>query len=213
MKKFGIDSYERYWEERCTAKHYQFTSVHRKIIDVAKELLGNGTARVLDCGVGPGHVFKSLSENHETFGLEISRKVFELYDFNVENITIWDLNQGLPDYEEKMDLVIASRIIHHLKKPYEFIEHVKSVLRKDGWFIGVIPNICYYHYRLRFLLGEFPQISSAHVNMQTGPDFEKMITDAGFLLHKLVTPKRTLRAKLWPTVFSQDLVYVFRKIP
>jgi SAM-dependent methyltransferase len=212
MKKFGIDSYEQYWDNRCAARHYKFTSVHHKIIDIVRELLGEKTARVLDCGVGPGHVYNALSADYKTFGLEISRKAFDLYDFNTENIKLWDLNKGLPVFDEKMDLVIASRIIHHLGKPASFIEQVRDVLLDNGWFIGVIPNICYYRHRLKYLFGKFPPVSSAHVTLQTGPDFQQMVTNSGLLLHKLTTPKRTLRAKLWPTVFSQDLVYVFKKI-
>ena len=213
MKKFGIDNYDRYWEKRCADKHYQFTEVHRTIIRIAKEILGDKKARILDCGVGPGHVFKELSKFYDTFGIEISQKAFGLYNFNTDNIIVRDLNTGMPEFTEKIDLVIASRIIHHLNDPRLFIEQVKQILKEDGWFMGVIPNICYYRHRLKFLMGKFPPISGAHVNFQTGPDFQNMVTGAGFSLCKLTTPKHTIRAKLWPTVFSQDLIYVFKKVP
>jgi SAM-dependent methyltransferase len=211
MGRFGVSDYDQYWEDRFADEHYQFTEVHRKIIATAREILGNRKARVLDCGVGPGHVFKALSENYDTFGIEISEKAFELYDLDTKNITVWDLNNGLPDYPEKMDLVIASRIVHHIEDPLHFIKHIRDVTKTDGWFMGIIPNICYYHHRLKFLIGKFPPISRAHVNFQTGPDFESMVTRAGFRLHKLTTPKKTVRAKLRPTLFSQDLIYVFQK--
>jgi SAM-dependent methyltransferase len=203
--------YDRYWEDRVDKGHYQCTDVHRAIIDTVVSLLGSRGARILDCGVGPGHVFRNLGERYDAYGIEISTKAFDLYDFNTENITIGDLNEGLPSYPERMDLVIASRIVHHLKDPVRFVEQVRDILRGGGWFIGVIPNICYYHHRLKFLLGAFPPISGAHVNFQTGPDFQRMVESAGFRLHRLTTPKNTIRAKLWPTVFSQDLIYVFQK--
>lgn len=211
MKRFGVADYDKYWESRFAEEHYQFTDVHRKIVMTTREILGNGTARVLDCGVGPGHVFRVLSEYYETFGIEISEKVFDLYDFDTKNITIGDLNKELPDYREKMDLVIASRIVHHMEDPALFIRRVRDVIKTGGWFMGIIPNICYYHHRLKFLFGKFPPISQAHVNFQTGPDFERMVTAEGFRLHKLKTPKKTVRAKLCPTLFSQDLIYVFQK--
>ena len=211
MKTFGVSDYESYWEQRLGSGHFQFTDVHRTIIKTAIDILGKRKARVLDCGVGPGHVFRELSRHYELYGIELSEKVFELYDFSTERIAIWDLNGGLPPYRDTMDLVIAGRIVHHLTDPVAFVKNVRDVLADDGWFMGVIPNICYYHHRLKFLAGKFPPISRAHVNFQTGPDFEKMATSAGFALYTLTTPKKTIRAKLWPTVFSQDLVYVFKK--
>lgn len=211
MEKFGISDYDRYWENRIGQKHYDATEVHYKIVETAIEILGKKKARVLDCGVGPGHVFKKLSDRYEAYGIEISKKVFDLYDFNVDKIKIWDLNKGLPDYSEKMDLVIASRIIHHLEDPVRYINQARQIIKENGWLLGVIPNICYYHHRIKFLLGKFPPISGAHINFQTGPDFQEMVSREGFRLHKLTTPKNTIRAKLWPKAFSQDLIYVFQK--
>ena len=210
MTSIGSD-YDRYWENRVNKRHYQFTDVHWKIIETAVDLLGTEKARILDCGVGPGHVLKKLADRYDVYGIEISKKAFELYDFDTDNIMIWDLNEGLPSYPEKMDLIIASRIILHLRDPVRFVKQVRENMKDKGWFIGVVPNICYYHHRLKFLLGKFPPISGAHVNFQTGPDFKRMVENAGFRLHSLTTPKNTIRAKLWPTVFSQDLIYVFQK--
>lgn len=211
MWKFGISEYDGYWEHRFNEKNYQFTKVHQKIIETSIEILGRKEARVLDCGVGPGHVFNKLSEYYELYGIEISEKVFNLYDFKTNNIEIWDLNKGLPAYSEEMDMVIASRIIHHIENPIYFIEQTREIIKENGWLMGVIPNICYYHHRLKFLAGRLPPISRAHTNFQTGSEFQRMVSNAGFRLHKLTTPKNTIRAKLWPTVFSQDLIYVFQK--
>jgi SAM-dependent methyltransferase len=211
MMKSGMKDYNTYWDQRIQKGHFQFTDVHRKIIETATETVGPGKARVLDCGVGPGHVFKRLSEYYEVYGIEISERALELYDFGVDRIRVWDLNRGLPTYDRPMDLIIASRIVHHLADPVAFVRDVGRTLRDHGWFMGVIPNICYYHHRLKFLVGKFPPVSSAHVNFQTGPEFERMVCAEGFRLHRLTTPKKTLRARLWPTVFSQDLIYVFQK--
>ena len=211
MKKFGIPDYDRYWENRIGQKHYEQSQVHIKIVETAIEILGGKKARVLDCGVGPGHVFKKLSEHYEAYGIEVSKRVFDLYNFNTDKIKIWNLNKGLPAYSEKMDLVIASRIIHHLEDPVTFIKQVRKIIKDNGWLMGVIPNICYYHHRIKFLLGEFPPISGAHINFQTGSDFQEMVNREGFRLQKLTTPKKTIRAKLWPKLFSQDLIYVFQK--
>jgi SAM-dependent methyltransferase len=214
MKKFGVENYDKYWENRIEKKHFKVHTIHLKIVEVVGTLLENTRdARVLDCGVGPGHVFRMLSEKFDTHGLEISEKAFELYDFDTSKIRMWNLNDGLPeDFAESMDVVIASRIIHHLDDPVDFLGHVKRTLKPGGWFIGVIPNIAYYHHRLKFLAGTFPPISSAHINFQTGPVFQAMVEESGLQFTALHTPKKTIRARFWPLLFSQDLLYVFRKI-
>jgi len=209
---FGVSDYEAYWDNRIERCHYQLTDVHCKIIATVQELLSSRPARVLDCGVGPGHVFRALAGQYEMHGIEISERAFSLYDFDTGRIRRWDLNHGLPSDMGRFDLVIASRIVHHLADPVSFVRSVRAMLQGNGLFLGVIPNICYYHHRLKFLLGRFPPISTAHVNFQTGPDFAAMVCAQGFCLEKLTTPKKTLRAKLWPTVFSQDLLYVFRSL-
>jgi hypothetical protein len=38
-----------------------------------------------------------------------------------------------------------------------------------------------------------------------------MVVGQGFDLRQLTTPKKTIRARIWPTVFSQDLIYAFQK--
>jgi SAM-dependent methyltransferase len=208
--RFGVSDYDAYWDGRIDGRHYEMTDVHRKIVATARELLGSRPARVLDCGVGPGHVFRELARHYETYGLEISERAFSLYDFDASRVRLWDLNDGLPPDMGLFDLIIASRIVHHLAAPASFVRSVKAALRDEGLFLGVIPNICYYHHRLKFLCGRFPPVSSAHVNFQTGPDFAAMVCAEGFRLQVLTTPKKTVRAWLWPTVFSQDLLYVFR---
>ena len=138
MTDIGSD-YDSYWEDRVRKGHFRFTDVHRKIIETAVDVLGTKKARVLDCGVGPGHVMKGLAEHYDVYGIEISKKAFELYDFDTEKIQIWDLNGGLPPYPEKMDMIIASRIVHHLKDPEGFIGQIRENLKDTGWFIGITP--------------------------------------------------------------------------
>jgi 2-polyprenyl-3-methyl-5-hydroxy-6-metoxy-1,4-benzoquinol methylase len=122
-------------------------------------------------------------------------------------------HRGIARFYRKdgLDLVIASRIIHHLDDPATFLTHVRGILKDNGWFMGNILNVCYYHHRIKFLLGKFPPISRAHKNFQSGPEFEKMVASQGLTRQTLTTPKKTIRAKIWPTAFNQDLIYVFRK--
>jgi hypothetical protein len=55
---------------------------------VAREILGNRDAWVLDCGAGPGHVFEVLSQVYDVHGIQISQEVCRLYNFNTDQITV-----------------------------------------------------------------------------------------------------------------------------
>ncbi len=210
IRRFGVSDYEAYWIHRKKIGTTRQTRLHGFLASLVGKLIGSG-GRVLDCGVGPGHAYRLLAEKHETYGVEISDEAIALYDFDTSRIAQANLNDGIPDFGGQFDVIITSMIIHHLDNPTEFLQQVKKQLAPCGYFIPVIPNICYWPYRFGyFFLGKFPPISYAHKNFQTASEFEKLVADAGFSQQRLLTPKKTWRAKFLPTWFSQDLVYVFQ---
>ena len=209
IRRFGVQSYDAYWLNRKNIGDTRQTRCHNFLVSLIKSLIPHG-GRVLDCGVGPGHVFRTLAEHYETYGVEISDEAFQLYDFDTRRIVQADLNDGIPDFGVRFDAIIVSMLIHHLEKPPAFLQQVRERLALNRYFVPVIPNICYGPFRLRYLAGQFPPISRAHRNFQTAREFEEMVRQADYrLLHRL-SPKKTLRARFWPTWFSQDLVYVFQ---
>jgi SAM-dependent methyltransferase len=205
-----MTDYEKYWDRRLAKGHYQFGSVHEKTIAIVHGFLGDKRGVILECGVGPGHVYRELSKKYEVHGIEISGKAFQLYDFDTTNILKWDLNDGLPAYEKFFDVIIMGRILHHLHDPRVVLTHARSRLASGGILLAIIPNIFYYKHRLNYLFGRMPRISQAHVNFHSGPEFQAEVESVGFKLVRLTTPKRTMRARLWPTLFSQDLFYIFQ---
>src|SRR5439155_5589928 len=210
IRRFGVNNYDNYWVDRQRVGTTRQTRLHDYLVSLTDRLVRPGS-RVLDCGVGPGHVYRLLTAKHDTYGVEISDEAFSLYDFDTSRISKADLNQGIPDFGVTFDVIIASMIIHHLEDPPAFLQQVRERLAPGGFFIPVIPNVCYAPYRFGyFFLGKFPPISHAHRNFQTATEFEGLVKQANYTqLHRL-TPKKKIRARLWPTWFSQDLVYVFQ---
>jgi SAM-dependent methyltransferase len=144
------------------------------------------------------------------YGVEISDEAFSLYDFDASGIVKYDLNEGLPNFGERFDAIIAAHIIHHLEAPERYLAAVRRALAPGGVLVAAIPNIIYYRYRLGFLAGKFPPISLAHRNFQTPLEFEAMVTGSGFDVVSRTSAKRTLGGRFFPTFFSQDIVYVLR---
>lgn len=207
LRKFGVDDADVYWQRRRDASDTGEKRIHRFLAALTTELLPQ-RGRVLDCGVGPGHTFRLCSQRHETYGVEISAKAIELYDFPTTTIKQADLTRGIPDFGVAFDVIIASMILHWFDRPWEYLASARQRLAPSGKLIVVIPNITNYHFRIGFLFGKFPPISPSHKNFQTPAEFEAMVAEHGWRIERRATPKKTLRARWWPTLFSQDIVYV-----
>ncbi len=210
MAKFGVENYDDYWKVRKHQGRTGFSSVHGKIVETIQEYVVGG-GKILECGVGPAQSYRSLAKQYEMYGVELSTEAISMYDFDVSRIKQANLNDGIPDFGVKFDGIIASMIIHHLRDPLSFLNDVKQHLTPQGLFLAVHPNISYYKHRLNFLLhGAFPAISSAHVVFLPPHELRALLTSAGFAILKITSPKRTLRARFWPQLYSQDLFYVCR---
>ena len=209
-RSFGVTDYDTYWVKRRSAGTDRLTRLQRFLADVVAGLVPPG-GKVLDCGVGPGNVYRLLAEaGRRMYGVEISDEAFSLYDFDASGIVKYDLNEGLPNFGERFDAIIAAHIIHHLEAPERYLDAVKRALAPGGVLVAAIPNITYYRYRLGFLAGKFPPISLAHRNFQTPLEFEAMAAASGLDVVSRASAKRTLGGRLFPTFFSQDIVYVLR---
>jgi len=210
MARFGVESYEDYWKARKAGGKVAFTLTHGKIVELIRRYVSPGDS-VLDCGVGPAQSYKLLAPDYQMYGVELSSEAIALYDFELARIKQADLNDGIPEFGVKFDGIIASMILHHLEDPLKFLNQVKERLSPKGVFLAVHPNICYYKFRLNYLLkGAFPAISLAHRNFLTPHEIRSLLETAKFDIIETTSSKRKLRARLWPHLFSQDLFYVCR---
>jgi SAM-dependent methyltransferase len=211
-RKFGVDNSDTYWRRRKDEGRIHERRLHRFLIDLVDKILPEKGGKVLDCGMGAGHVFRTCQQKHETYGVEISSEAIEMYDFPTDNVRQADLNDGIPDFGVEFDVIICSMILHWLTEPLRFLKQAKDVLTTGGRLIVVIPNITYYKFRIAYLFGKFPPISLSHKSFQVPAEVERMFHEAGLIVEKRMSPKKSFRAKLLPTLFSADIVYLLRPI-
>lgn len=209
LRKFGVENLDEYWSHRREESRVSERRLHRFLSSLVNEMFPR-KARVLDCGVGSGHVFRLCSERHETYGVELSAEAIAMCDFPINNIKQADLNNGIPKFGVMFDVIIASMVLHWLNKPHEFLCQAKDNLSPQGRLIVVIPNITFYRYRIAYLFGRFPPISLSHKNVQTAAEVEQMFETAGLKIEKRLSPRRSIHAKLWPAFFSTDIIYVLK---
>lgn len=211
IRKFGVDNPDAYWLQRRDENRVGERRLHRFLSNLIDKMFPNG-ARVLDCGMGLGHTFRLCMEKHQAYGVELSSEAIAKYDFPTDNIKQADLNNGIPDFGVNFDVIIASMLLHWLDDPREFLCKAKTKLSPQGHLVVVIPNITFYRYRIACLFGKFPPISLSHKNFQVPAEAEQMFHKADLSIEKRLSPRRAIRAKLLPTLFSTDIVYVLKPL-
>ncbi len=211
IRTFGVKSADEYWQKRQEIKSTSERRLHRFLADCIGRQAGQGGA-VLDCGMGSGHVFRLCHERggQTMYGVEMSSHIIDGYPFPTDNIRQADLNEGLPDFGVAFDVISASMLLHWLDDPSGFLRQAAGMLSSSGCLLIVIPNITYYRYRIGYLFGKFPPISLSHKNFQTPTEFEAMAEECDLEIFQKMSPKAKWRAKHWPNLFSQDIVYVLR---
>jgi 2-polyprenyl-3-methyl-5-hydroxy-6-metoxy-1,4-benzoquinol methylase len=209
IRKFGVDHADTYWRDRQNENRVTERRLHRFLRDIADQIAPDG-GKVLDCGMGAGHVFRLCSEKHETYGVEMSSQAIAMYDFPIDNVRQADLNEGIPSFSVKFDVIILSMVLHWLDDPEKFIRTIDQYLSPTGRLVVVIPNITNYHYRIGFLFGKFPPISPSHKNFQTPCEVEQMIEKAHCRIEQVLSPKKSFKTRFWPRLFSTDIVYVLK---
>jgi len=122
------------------AKRYDF------ILKEINEYTGHKSEKnvhILDVGCGRGELAGFLAKfNYQILGVDIYQpKIDEakkLYPFG--NVTFECQDALNLDLKNKFDIIVASDVIEHLKKPEKFVVTANSLLKPDGIFIITIPN-------------------------------------------------------------------------
>jgi len=209
LRTFGVQNPDDYWKDRAKEGRTAKKRVHHFIHELCNELAPTNS-KVLVCGVGDGHEFELCSKDYLTYGVEWSSEAISGYDFPTDTIIQADLNNGLPDFGTKFDIITISMVLHWLNEPETFLSNCKPSINENGGLVVIIPNITHYRYRIKYVFGEFPPISPSHKNFQTPAECEIMFEKAGFNIVKRTGIKPSFKSKYWPTVFATDIGYILK---
>ncbi|MFQ5849128.1 MAG: class I SAM-dependent methyltransferase [Candidatus Binatia bacterium] len=209
----GVGDYDKYWEARKEVGEIPHTIRDQRIIEEVRKAVTRG-GTILDLGVGPGYYFRSLMEDYEMHGVEISGKMIESYGFDTSRITQCDLNKTFPNFEFQLDGVIASMIFHHMDDPNQLARNIFDALKSKGLLVVAAPNIWHIKNRLRVLRGSSPRLSPAHRNFLTPKELSSKIESVGFRLLKILPGRPSQNgglAWLWPSLGAGQLILLFQK--
>jgi methionine biosynthesis protein MetW len=202
--------------------------------DMACKLASNGE-RVLDVGCGNGSMlFRLIHKYSKLYGIDITpsrledarKTVAETYSDlpNKFYFCEGNLDRAMEFESDYFDTIICLATLEHVYDIYNLIKEVHRILKPGGDIIVEVPNIAYFKYRMKLLLGILPITSSPH-------NWEEIGWDGGhihyFTVEKLceffesqgfkITVKTGggFLAKLrnwWPSLLTGDIILKARKL-
>lgn len=120
-------------------------------------LIGNLAGKgkyILDLGCRDGTLTKYFIRENRVIGLDIDKVALSICKDKLGIETVWhNADERLPFDNFSFDVIVAAELLEHIYYPHLLIEEIKRVLRKDGYFIGSVPNAVYIKNRLKSLTG------------------------------------------------------------
>jgi 2-polyprenyl-3-methyl-5-hydroxy-6-metoxy-1,4-benzoquinol methylase len=159
----------------------------KKVIKLIQEYFNDKIEglNILECGIAKGGVADLLrKEGANCFGVDINPR-------RMEGIVVKqaDLNNGIPDFGFKFDVVFAGEVMEHLSDDVKFIKDCNNLLKPNGLLIITVPNLLFSANRLLMLFGEMPLFAHApyHYHIYNKKTVENLIKENGFEILKTIS--------------------------
>jgi 2-polyprenyl-3-methyl-5-hydroxy-6-metoxy-1,4-benzoquinol methylase len=121
-------------------------SFFRKVNLKFKEMLGDVKhKKILDIGCGVGSIsFYLARRGANVTGIDLSSNLIEYCKKEAKrrmlNIQFKEMNAQIPDFEdESFDIVVGSRVVHHIPEIKVFFKECKRLLKERGFIAFIEP--------------------------------------------------------------------------
>lgn len=163
--------------------------------------------RLIDIGCGSGHFLDSAREaGFEVEGVEISEEAADIakkeFGIKVSVGDLLDLELG------RADIITMFHVIEHLGRPNEYIKRCKDMLKKNGLFVGIVPNTESSRSKLfgqSFIFD--PPFHFSYFNRET---LRKMLEKGGFEVLEIRTRKGLFNSR---NLLFASMIAVARALP
>ena len=155
-------------------------------------LLPKHYSRVLEIGCGEGSFRGNLTKECEYWGVEPNEAAARIASERINKVLIGTylkvLNQLPKDY---FDVVICNDVIEHMVDHDEFLQSIKTNLKKDSYLVGSIPNARYVGNLFEFLVKkdwEYKDqgiLDKTHLRFFTEKSLKRTIKENGFAIEEL----------------------------
>jgi len=203
------------------------------------DILPKTPGRALDCGCGTGDNAGILKERGwSVTGITVNPEEQRIASAHCNEVHLADLNEGIPEtVGSGFDLILFSHVLEHLVSPEKLLVESRKLLALNGQIAVALPNVLFYLYRLRFLLGKFDYetggtMDDTHLRFYTYTTGMRLLESSGYRLERAeadgVFPLWKLRNILpasfvrslnrfatgrWPGLFGCQSLYIATAIP
>lgn len=150
-------------------------------------------ARVLDIGCGPGFFAEQLAaKGCKVTGVDQYPPILpEVLDEYLQ----WDETAPFPDLDlSQYDVVLLLDIIEHLKRPEEFLDRLRTLVRdanRRPTFVVTSGNVAFLLIRLQALLGNFNYgargiLDLTHTRLYTFASLRRLFEQCGYRTHRVL---------------------------
>jgi SAM-dependent methyltransferase len=194
---------------------------YRRIIALLEQFYVTDDKTVVDLGAGNNAISTYI----------ICRKRTKI-DFNEKTHPdiVHDISENIPLPDDCCDVVIAGEILEHIYFAQNFLLEIKRILRKEGFLILSVPNVCSLLYRIAWLFGVVPPFAAkadhtylpagragGHVRDYSFRELARLLTNLNFHIIKsttngLVYKKLYIPYFLIPRTFGQKIIILAENI-
>ena len=207
--------FDRYWQTRDLEKA-DLRSRQRS--QIALEMLGQKSGRLLDVGCGRGWnaaFFKEQGFRAEA--IDISPQAVELTASRGVPASVFDLEQD--ELDGKYDVILCLETLQFLVDPHRSLRKLEFALEDNGELILSLPNEFHLLCRIKIFLGR-PNFgaSAPHLRLFCPAEIRRLIDSSGLKIEKthpvsiippsfgLLSKIGDLFAQLLPGLFSLCIV-------
>jgi 2-polyprenyl-3-methyl-5-hydroxy-6-metoxy-1,4-benzoquinol methylase len=138
--------------------------LHEQIASTLQHSLPIGS-RILDFGCGEGALSQRLSDlGYIVVAADMNAKDFKAKDVEFKQINFnlrKEVESFLNDNYESFDAVLGIEIIEHIHNPWQYIDDLLKMVKKNGLLLITTPNTTSWLSRFTFLLsGKFHQFGN-----------------------------------------------------
>ena len=145
---------------------------------------------ILDVGCGAGDNARLLTERGKVVdSITISKKEAEFVKNICRNVFVCDLENGLPEINQKYDVILCSHIIEHIAYPEKLLSDFAKVMDSNSILVIALPNFLDYKTRTKILRGNFDYEKSGimdytHLRFYTYKTGKKLLKQNNFIIKK-----------------------------
>lgn len=167
---------------------------------------------VLDLGCRDGALTLYFKEGNNVLGVDIdSFSLAKASELGIPTKEMDIYGDWLELEGRKFEVVVMGEVLEHLFYPEDIIKKVAGVLKEGGVFVGSVPNAFSLRNRLRYLMGQkkyTPLSDPTHINQFSRKDLVQVLSKSFKFIEIKPLGKFAWFDKLWPGMFSFDLVWV-----